>query len=688
MARIPILSHGSQSLQTDQFRVWGGPDFIRLQTGAWETTLGDRADDWPVVQGVMRKARTANLMIEILPRTRDEHEAALAFVRSLFSPKRNRTAQLMTVTIEGVNYTGMAVMRAMLPHESGVTTRIVTGQVEILDQTWHTETASEVEATEISASPGTVAVTNVGNVDSHRWQLALTPTAQKAAADGMLSRRFCNLAPMQPRDSTNHPIEITGGGLDTAALILAGEMHGSGHDVTVLVDGIPVPRYFGAGTAGIDQATTKIWIARDLPAKRAWTLIEAIGTGADIDVRIQEEIGHMPAAPFRAKLPATGEVVWITGYDRRNRTLTIGGRGARGTAASVASIGDEIVYMPFTIDLVYGHTGAADPAWSDAFRPIPADSEDSGNDEWTFAVYQETVIAADVTDRLPRPGSWRTASRPFPDWTEDEEVWKEWIPWTGGLGVDANPATSIAIGYNAAGATAGHPLTERWEISSGIAMDRFVFTDTCNLTHPGAPNEGRLEARMVGIDGHEARLGAWDTDVAVLRTLTPSAPALYWALCVKPWDPANIEDNPTQSDNLVGQQPTDNFGWSIAAGATIRFLASEALSVDLSAAEDIYQFGTHGAPARISNENGESVYIDGVVVAIGDTLTIDSEDMTAEISEGTSVANLVRGIGDLCIPGPPDESPASRPYTSDLTYIEDGIGTVELALPEYRSAWF
>lgn len=684
---VVLLTHGTRDLNPSSgaFRTCMPMGTFRMASGPVSALVAERTGKWPVATGIGRESRK-EVFTHFIGSGGSGHEANLAYARSLYNPDRG--VQTLTFTMLGANMTVQARALRMYPMNEDIGEGACNGEWEILGGTYYAASASSLAGAAKTSTPATLAVSNAGTVPSDRLVFTAQPTAAKTAANGQRFLQYVNLLHRAPRDVANWPLELTGdSGWDHATEVAASRSLSTGYDVEVYVDGRRVPRWFGTGTAAANQSASRLWATLDLPAARKWTnATGASMTTPQTTFYTERQLVNIPATPFWAMLydGTNKECVRVTAYDKAAGSFTIV-RAQRGTSAAAHSSAVAMYWMPVTVEIVYGWTSATIPLYiDDRFKPIPASHASSTNQAWTFAHYQETDPAADTQARLPRPGSWRTARRPYPDWTGSDKLYRNWI--VGGVG---SPATTMQLVYNDAGAKAGRPLAERWERAWPIAISNLAFTQTTTtLTHDSPANtEGWIELRAVATDGTEYRVDTYHGDTASAETQSFSPSVLYTALCVKPWDPENgDDDNTSHSKSAVPIKPTDGDGLSVAAGMVATFDTAERIIAVVSSRTDAYQIGRPDNPATLQDATGNKIYFSGVVLALGDTLTVSVTDGTATVGDGTGRAHLLTGLRNLTIPA----DPSAPPYSSNLTYTEAGLtggASITLGLTSYYSAW-
>lgn len=197
-----------------------------------------------------------------------------------------------------------------------------------------------------------------GNVDYEQAVLTLKPITQKAAADGPTHSRDIALANRVARSFPNYAVDITDGGMDTAAIVTAGNAQADGDDFRVLVDGVEVPRWFGedAGTNDFDQTGTTVWVNIDLEPSKTGVLLTA---ASDSDTSFVFDIGSLAGWPDDGFFVIGTECVR---YASRTDTTASGcTRGERGTTAAAHSTDVVAYWAQRRVQLMYGHSAATAP---------------------------------------------------------------------------------------------------------------------------------------------------------------------------------------------------------------------------------------------------------------------------------------------------------------------------------------
>ncbi len=669
----------------EAYTTWAPIDAFKFGGVSISENTAARALRGPVWTGLQRQGRKFTVKHQVA--TTGVHNTNLARLRSLYDPKYGECT--LAFDFDGEAVTARVKPLRLLPHSSGSPRGAAEGEWLLLSDVYYAATGDTIATSAISTSGNGINVHNRGNVDSRKVTYTVQPTTAKTAANGQRYVSHALVINRAPRALRNHPVELTGSGWDHAAEVTATRSSADGSDVEVYVQGIRVPVWDGAGTAAFNQSGTRLWVGLDVPAGRRWKH----GGSASIlssatSFETSTDVSNMPSAPFFAAFYDTSaghEQVLVTAVQRLaggGGVLTLE-RGKRDSTAVTHAAGTPLWWTPVLPDVVYGWTSASVAAWiDDRYKPIPAEHQSSDNDAWTFAQYAESEAAAGAL--YPRPGSWRPAWKPrnrMGDWSERDDMYTSWVAWTGGLGSDSATATTMALGYKK-NPPSGKPPADRWELFSGIAMTQLDITETtASMTHPGAPNEGRLDVRVVATDGTERTLASYDGDTAQAKSISPSPGALVFILAIDPYDITDLEDNSTGASAVVAAEPADDDGFLIAVNAVVTFDTSESLLVVMQARSDAYQLGRPGTAATLSNVLAESLEFPGIVVPLNTTLTVDVEARTITDGDGLAYGHLVEGEW----PEVPAD-PAALPYSSAISYTESGIGTVTVGATVY-SAW-
>jgi len=256
------------------------------------------------------------------------------------------------------------------------------------DPVW-TEVSQSEEGWTITASGGTYDVTVGGNTEAYPT-FEITPNS--APTNTYLYKRYVTAYPTSTNEWTDRPLEVTGGGWDTATLVTGGKMQSDGDDLRVLVDGKQVPRWLN----GMDGASTKVWVVLTMPPAGTATLLTAIadsGTPDTIDFEITgDNRKTLWGMPKRGIVLINSEQFTYT--DKTNAadelSLTVDTRAVRGTSAAAHSQGDTITWIPYDIIIKYGNAAAEQDAYT-APDVAPIIGANSTNSSFIFSSFREVA---------------------------------------------------------------------------------------------------------------------------------------------------------------------------------------------------------------------------------------------------------------------------------------------------------
>jgi hypothetical protein len=250
------------------------------------------------------------------------------------------------------------------------------------------DTAPITEQWNITASGQTAVINNTGQDETYPI-LTLTPTSANASG-GYTYKRWIPIKWRNAVGSALYPIELTNGGLNTAALVTAGKMRSDGGDIRVEVNGAQVNRWIG----GMNGASTKIWVGLPFQYIAPVTLASALGAGAVTSVEVNGDITAWPASGIF--MVGNEAFSYTSKVDNKRQFLGIT-RGAHGTTAASHSAGAQADLIQHSVYLFYGNPTAVYAAPSPTPAPV-FDLATSTNGVWNYTQFGENAVA--------RMGAW------------------------------------------------------------------------------------------------------------------------------------------------------------------------------------------------------------------------------------------------------------------------------------------
>jgi len=271
--------------------------------------------------------------------------------------------------------------------------RAVTVVLFVADPVWRSVTEYS-SSWSVTASGQTKAVTPGGTVDVYPVY-EITPGS---GSGGYAYRRFIKIWNKLTEPFEHYPLDITSGGLDTAALVTASHMLANGDDIRVMVDGVETPRWLN----GMNTSLTNIWIVLSLAPKIALTLGVAIpSSGAVGEITIQNTTANISALkrlPSSGIVDIEGELFIYKSVDIRNRKLGSVERAVKDSSMAGHALAAAITWIEHDIWLIYGNAAATAPDQDNSAQPIFSLAA-SSNTNWVYSDFADNAGL--------RAGSWK-----------------------------------------------------------------------------------------------------------------------------------------------------------------------------------------------------------------------------------------------------------------------------------------
>jgi len=420
------------------------------------------------------------------------------------------------------------------------------------DVRWRAVNAAE-DTWRVTSSGSTHVVANGGEVDAlPLW--TVTPKSAKSASNWTYARRvlararYRNLGASQP-----WPLELTGGGWNTAALKTAGKLSDS-TNIAVMVNGQYAPHWYGGndGAArGFNSTNTTIWINYGLARNTALLYQAASAVETNLVVYHQNQLDEwttvqLPSAG-RLYFAATGEIITYDGLNSHDNGLydLLGvTRGVDGTTAADLDAMAEGESVPHIL-ILYGPNGAVPAVEQTAAyrnppfgKPLVANSA-STNGQWSWTYFKSGT----------RTAAWNYLGERFDaQYTEATDAGGatgDFVePWTA-MGWKADRA---ALGYFYA--TTPLPMAQLWVTGRHMASGD-------PISNPGAPalrlRYGPYQANTIKLWGAEYDSPPEFSNSPFSLTVTTSAMAdatgLLWEVSQASYIQADIQTLQVQFDS-------------------------------------------------------------------------------------------------------------------------------------------
>jgi len=396
--RLKILSWDGHAINDGQaFNAWipsGALDQVEV-----ETLFVERYATTPFYAGKRFGEFTFPLVVELLGDVFAQSDVLKQWFRTFdLDLKRLRVMDTQT---------GEVYYRWATPRKYTTKNGRATILMAASDPVWHSETVRQA-AWSLSGVGGEAQRLRVlcsGN-EFARPRFTVLSLGQ-GGSSGDAVQRFVRVYNRGDLACESYALDLTDGGLDTAALVTAGLMRSDGHDLRVWVDGVQVPRWL----VNVNTSQTRVWISRlSLRPRVEFALGQAIldsGVVGEIQCAktAAKTLARLAGYASSGMLEIGGEIFTYAGIDLK--TLKLGGvqRAAKNTRAAAHDVGTICRWLEHEIWVTYGDPSAGDPAADDPDydRYKPAfDLASSTNTSWVYA-----GGFGDAAGQ--RPGSWKAA---------------------------------------------------------------------------------------------------------------------------------------------------------------------------------------------------------------------------------------------------------------------------------------
>jgi hypothetical protein len=603
-----------------------------------------RDTDAPIAVHVTQAPRVFYLQVLVEDAAPDDVDARRRALLREFDSTRGP----LTVVIE--NATGTPRRRFMLfvvgrPNQvEGQFGSGFMAPIESYDQVYWQSTVME-ETTWTLDATATKTLSVAGDLDVYPTY-TLTPNAAKTAPNWPYSRLV--LVEWNSPYGGKHAVDVTDGGLDTAAMLSTGKIT-DGSNIAVMMNGtIRKHWYQESGATAFGTTTTQIWIEMEpRPAVQPWLTgyVSANATAWPIDGG-----AGMPAS---GTIKVGSEIVYYT--HRTPGWLHGVSRAKFGTTAAEHAASSEITVYAGVGWIFYGPDAVTPESMKDglyraAKRPIMI-VPGSSNAAWKYTDFAGAG----------QPMSWQYYSHlnnlafvkeSTSSGSYDPSSWQ--YPWT---------ALGLAAGWTSISA---FTLRLAVPVKDARAIGRYV----ARLNPAGSPAAPILKAWTD--DGRSA------TSLLFWGSVARDANAAYDVTSpdVRPYD---LDENPLPGFNKLE--------WSVAGAS---YLQADIQTLTVTFDPDAAPVVTMGAELTdydldltiANNTTGESLTVQMPNMAPGESLVIDSQTQTVTYTlDGSNQYPAVRR----------DEARPKFlrliPGTNELVFTEEGMGELEVTVA-YRPRWY
>lgn len=557
----------------------------------------------------------------------------------------------ITVTIE--NATGTARQRYMTfvnrktDQVEGKAGRGFLATLEAADEVrWRATTAEEATWT-LNAS-GTRTLNVLGDLDAYPTY-TITPNSAKATPNWAYYRR-CVIQWRSPFGGL-HPVDITGGGLNTTALIGAGKITDSSN-IGVTLNGRFVPFWFGGddgGAGGFNSTTTRIWVNVQATPE-TYCDVDGYVTAADTTWRVENDEGLPPSGT----LLVDSEYVQ---YTRRAPGYLYGvQRGMYGSSAAAHVVGAEcsVVYVAY---ILYGPNAEVPAGWqtldyvSGGGEPIMLNSG-STNGVWRFDEFAQ-FRGTGNWQFLSQMNNAAFVSESAADGTYDA-AWG--YPWE-------------AMGFRPGWASLNQFYTR-------FALPIKTLRVLGRRRAVGSPADYLSNAKLYVYSNNQREwITAWNAAVGAPRTSNDPFDETSWEF---PFRAGEVSGGHTGYNRVLWQFTQANYLQVDIQQMVVTFWPSTVPVVTVSG-----ELTDYDIDLTLKNETtGEYIRVNMPDLEPGHSLVIDSRRQTvAYTKDGSSRYTAVQR-----------NAPRARflrlvPGTNEFEIAEDGMGDMEIVV-RYEPRWY
>lgn len=466
-------------------------------------------------------------------------------------------------------------------------------------------TTETLESWTVTSSGQTHTVNNPGQDEAYPT-ITLTPTSAKAS--GYTYKRWVPIKWVNEVGVTQYPIEITGGGLNTATLVSGGKMQADGDDIIVEVNGSQVNRWLG----GMNTSSTKIWIPLSFQYYAPVTLVTDLDAGAVTSIEVSGDISAYPSSGIL--MIGTEAIQYTSKVDNKSQFVGIT-RGAHGTTAAAHSPGAQVDLIQHSVYMLYGNPSATFSQPSSTKQPI-FDLTNSTNESWVYDFFGETAVS--------RMGAWSY----YIALTDYAYAYS-----TGGTGTKAltSPWDYLGIGYSTVG--------------NIVSAADVIFENVCGIDEVDITSGEIYVADEIASWGWALYHYGWVDGVAQTADTTAfpasSNTLLGWTQTI---DLTGLAGTPTRYSFSFQLRGTPGTGFTSYVGVntvTVTLNSANTPVVTMNGEASNYPM----AATITNNTTGEAITV-SFNMALDETLEIDTLNSTVVyLADNSNQGQAVRRVG-------------------------------------------
>jgi len=487
---------------------------------------------------------------------------------------------------------------------------------------WHVVTQSTTGTIAVVASPNSQTLTVLGNVPAQPV-ITITPTSPRTGT--YLYKRYIALYnPSSKAIPFNvSAVDLTGGGLNTGALVSGGKALASAADFHVYVNGVDTYKWFGtSGNAVWNAAATKVWANVPMSAGQVGTLLTSLpNNGTTVDVAF---VNNTANKAVLAKYAAAANAVFVIDsevFTYSTSSVDVGNcvihsclRAQKGTSFAAHNAGALIYWVEKDIWFVYGYASAVALVNDDTQKPL-IDLGNSANGSWVFSTYYDANYA--------RPAAWvpqivssltnKLAKHRITTW------------YAGNQGADANPASELGMYMQA-------------YIHGAVKKAESAFL-MWSFSHPAGFTNIAMSGSKYAYD-----TSVWPASAGIFVSTDNKHWTQIWNEAVpgaQSWTAFNHNSALGATYNYLqlrfhGSIAAKNPNYAYMQGDTVTITLAAGLTVSMG--PEIADY--HTTSTITNTTSGESLTLD-IPGLLNQTITLDCSAKTCTLSDGTNLFNCV-----------------------------------------------
>lgn len=631
--RLEIVSYNGNTLNSGGFKAIF-PEDSSILGQAQPVVIERGLGAWPIMSGKRLGARQFEIVIIMTGTLATQ----LDQIKRWFDISDQAEYELLCQDPDNANRQWYVMATCVsIPELVGNTASVV---LSVTDPIWRAKTTTTVTGS-LASSGLHHDCTVLGNRRTFPT-VTLVPTGAKPS--GLIYRKFLAIYNRVNRKLVGYPLDLTGGGWSTTALVSGSKMRSDGEDITVAIDGQAWPRWIDSP----NSASTKVWTYVDLDRPLEMSLSTSIAVSGAVTSIVVKSTAANQSVLQDLKAPGLlmidSELFSFGGIDAGTYTITGVTRAERGSSMAAHSTGATVRWIQHEVWVSYGNLSATAPTQDDTAKPV-FNLTTSTNTSWVYTQFQDSG--------LNRRGRWskniltggKTGGKLYTKTGVDDE----------------DPASAMGI------AAESYEKNGTWQPGRVEAV--WGIENLCGITT--VTSNGKKYRSATGFfSGCRLEWGAPDAggDTAYHTVWTEGSPASAASWTAWTQNSASLSGTRTAVRfHVIGGGASGN-GYFTAfevLGATLTLDSSTVPS--LTGMATATEQAAYPLAATISNATSGKYFYLALSLKLNDSVVIDTESKTITVN-GT-----VNGMGGFSIPEVRRDWLAMEPGLNEIRLDDAGM---------------